>query len=1176
MQCQHDMATAGSVLSKEQLLCPICLDLFNQPVSTPCGHNFCKECLQRYWQSSNIPQCPMCKHKLYMRPDLKVNTFISEVASQFKELVENKNENESSTTDQSEGHKAEVSCDVCIGKRVRALKSCLDCLASFCETHLEPHYVLGTFKKHHLIKPMMNMQDRVCKKHEKLLDSFCNTDQLYVCQICIKKDHTAHHTVLIEDESRDRRAQIGGTKKEAGEMIHRRLQKICDINKLIQLSRRNTERESEESLQVFNKLLQIVQRGQAEVAEVIGVKQKQVESMASRLILELEQEIDQLRHWSDELEQLSFTDDDLYLLQCFPAFSAMPATKEWSNTCVDSAEYVGIVRRAVRRVMCQLEEIAKAEVKMLCETEFQRAHQYAVDVHLDPDTAHPKLVLSENKKQVYHGDVSLSLPDNPERRPLSPVLTAVVWTLLSCGILLAFCFLLFTLRFKNNRIVKMSSPNLNALTLFGSVLTYSSGFLFAIDEGGASIAVLQARMWTLCVGSTLVFGPILGKTWRLYRVFTQRVPDKRVIIRDIQLMGMVALLILVDMLILTAWNLTDPIRCSRSAGAVVKVMERDVSYSLSQLYSCSSLYSNLWVIIIAIQKGCLFLYGTYLAGLTSNVSHPPVNQSPTIITSVTLVTCSSAVAVPVSIFLQTWPNLVYSTVAGAIFICTLATNCMLFVPQLTQWRQFEEDQNNPSQMAKYFSSPSKSQPSVYSQDEIFYLLGENNSMKKLLNEKNAVIDSLQEQVNNAKDKLLRLMSASQHPDDQDTDSSATNLNSSSTHTTELQSEGPSSWSQNDTKSALSPPALSPHLTVAHLTGSLSAVTPSSEPSSVPNSSAPISVSSPLPTKIPACETQNDESALKQDVSLPVMSLLRTADETVQFVTALQSRRGLNPSKVETFGSHTDLTLQLGPNTKPASFISSEQLQEILQELSMDAVMETTLRSPGQVPRIPSQQKLSRDSILSPLSPRTPCSPPPPALFRYPSISPYTMRKRRRLLHSSRGGLAAPCFYTGSENPGYRRTRDTCELQNPDDITVDDNCLPVQNSDLEVEKEGEDAEGHEVIRTCQRCVSRLRRCSVLHREEQNHTSPEDVGTGGDNEQHRRHIRDSCGYSDSDSSSSTDYCYYHRPYCDSCLQRGSLLYSDSSSESSDSEYDGYMSLYRSPRPVVFKEDLKPTFV
>ncbi|KAL0183822.1 hypothetical protein M9458_019518, partial [Cirrhinus mrigala] len=79
-----------------------------------------------------------------------------------------------------------------------------------------------------------------------------------------------------------------------------------------------------------------------------------------------------------------------------------------------------------------------------------------------------------------------------------------------------------------------------------------------------------ARIWTLCIGSSLVFGPILGKTWRLYRVFTQRVPDKRVIIRDIQLMGLVALLVLVDVVVLAAWGLTDPIKCSRSVSAMVK------------------------------------------------------------------------------------------------------------------------------------------------------------------------------------------------------------------------------------------------------------------------------------------------------------------------------------------------------------------------------------------------------------------------------------------------------------------------------------------------------------------------------------------------------------------------------------------------------------------------------
>ncbi|KAM6954908.1 putative G-protein coupled receptor 156 isoform 1-T1 [Lycodopsis pacificus] len=775
------------------------------------------------------------------------------------------------------------------------------------------------------------------------------------------------------------------------------------------------------------------------------------------------------------------------------------------------------------------------------------------------------------------------------RRSLSPVLSAVVWTLLSCGILLAFCFLLFTMRFKNNRIVKMSSPNLNVLTLFGSVLTYSSGFLFAVGErsqsqGGASTAVLQARMWTLCVGSTLVFGPILGKTWRLYRVFTQRVPDKRVIIRDIQLMGMVALLIVVDMLVLTTWNLTDPIRCSRSVGAVVKVVERDISYSLSHLETCSSVYSDLWVVIIALQKGCLLLYGTYLAGLTSNVSHPPVNQSPTIMTAVTLVTLFSAVAVPVSIFLQAWPNLVYSTVAGAIFICTLATNCMLFVPQLTQWRQFEEDQNNPSQMAKYFSSPSKSQPSVYSQEEMYYLLGENNSMKKLLTEKSVVIDSLQEQVNNAKDKLLRLMSASQPPEDQ-------NLNSTSTQTTELQSNGSanSSLPQRDTKSQLSPPHLYSHLTAA-------ADTPSSEPPSAQSSSAPIAASSLLPGDMYDSENQRGVSTagltgrdtagkgtredLKQPLSLKSPGSLRTAEETVHFVTSLQSGRGLNPSQFETFNNQSGLTSQLAPNARPTGFVSSEQLQEILQELSVDAVMGIALRSPGQTsrtPRTPSQLKFTEASALSPLSLRTPRTPHPPVLFRYPSISPYAMRKRRPPFHSCRKGLPPPCFYAGSEAAGCEKIRENCELQNPgkrpDRVTVDGTLLQVDNPDFELEEE-EDEEGNEAIRKVRRHISRSQRRSVFPCAD--HTAPPDVELGGDNERHHRRIRDSCGYWDSDSSSSTDYDYYHRPYCDSCLQRGSLLSSDSSSDSSDSEYDDYTSLYRSPHPVVFKEDIKPTFV
>ncbi|KAJ0047312.1 hypothetical protein NL108_007672 [Boleophthalmus pectinirostris] len=403
------MATFGSLLSEEQLRCPICLDLFNRPVSTPCGHNFCGDCIRGYWQSTDMSLCPICKHKFYKRPELKVNTFIAEVAAQFRTSRAQDIELSSDQTS------CKVLCDVCVGRKVPALKSCLDCLASFCETHLEPHHVLGTFKKHTLIAPRMNMQERVCVKHEKLLKLFCNNDQTYICPICTQEEHSDHHTVPIEDQGRKIKEQIGELNVKVEKMIEGRIQKMDMIQEAIELSRNNSQAEIKEGLHIFSKLFQLLQKDQDEVREAINTKQRQVETNAKGAMLELEQEINELRQRSIQLEHLSNITDDLYLLKSFPALSQLPVTKDGCETVVESAVYVGTLRRAVRKVASKIDETVKDEVKRLCSTEFQRARHYAVNVTLDPDTAHPKLVLSENLKQVYHNDMALNVPENPKR-----------------------------------------------------------------------------------------------------------------------------------------------------------------------------------------------------------------------------------------------------------------------------------------------------------------------------------------------------------------------------------------------------------------------------------------------------------------------------------------------------------------------------------------------------------------------------------------------------------------------------------------------------------------------------------------------------------------------------------------------------------------------------------------
>ncbi|XP_023684616.2 probable G-protein coupled receptor 156 [Paramormyrops kingsleyae] len=767
------------------------------------------------------------------------------------------------------------------------------------------------------------------------------------------------------------------------------------------------------------------------------------------------------------------------------------------------------------------------------------------------------------------------------QRPLSPVLRAVVWTLLSSGILVALLFLTFTLRCRNNRIVKMSSPNLNVLTLCGSLLTYSSGFLFGVEEksllpSAGPKTVLQARIWTLCIGSSLVFGPILGKTWRLYRVFTQRVPDKRVIIRDSQLMGLVALLILIDVLVLSTWGLTDPLQCGKSIRAAAKVLEHEVSYSLFQQEFCSSHYSDIWIVLLSVLKGSLLLYGTYLAGLTNDVSWPPVNQSLTIMAAACLVTLSVALSIPVSRLLQSWPNVVYSVVSGSIFVCTLATNCLLFVPQVAQWKQFQEELNpSSSQMAKYFSSPSKSLQSMYSEDEIFYLRGENSSVKRLLMEKNAVIDSLQEQVNNAKEKLLKLMSADGPGAHHETDSSA-NLNSSSTQITQVQLEPAASLSETDT-TAMDVPLPNSLLPGQRITQRPRESVPKDTdyaggksdyiPEGSKNESDVEETLSMIPTVFNSIDSPGSRDLSMSDVQRadsgsPLDSVTNTEHQPLSYTTPTGAEESVPQVKRETpllGGKH--------------NFVSSEKLQEILLDLSVDAIT-TSLKSPkwDKGPSSPSPEESSHKF---------------PYRFCYPGISPYIMRKRRPPFHSSRAGLSSYC-YSRSVPSVHRKSAATFYQNKHPPVSqsrseLDTTVSQPQRSDSGVISGGGEGEAQ----AChspgwqKRASSGLhggatRTCTIMS---STGCDPSDVPTESERlrEEQEPHEDQYC-YSDSDSSSSEEnYCCYHSSYCKTCAHRQYESMDSTTSETSDSESGGFPSYCHIIHPVVnFKDDLQPTFV
>lgn len=316
-----------------------------------------------------------------------------------------------------------------------------------------------------------------------------------------------------------------------------------------------------------------------------------------------------------------------------------------------------------------------------------------------------------------------------ELKSISKGLYAFMAVVAVLGIILGIFFLLINFKYRERRIIKMSSPRLNNVIVVGCMMTYFSVILFGLDGGVVSAVqygnVCIARAWIMSIGFTLAFGAMFAKTWRVHAIFKSITPKKKVI-RDEHLFLIVAAFVSLDIFLLSLWTGIEPMHTGyEKFGDKMRV--EDDKEIIPILEHCESKNLSYWLGAVYAFKGLLLVFGVFLAWETRAVTIPALNDSRYIGMSVYNVVILSILGVAITSVIRDHQNATFAITAVFTIFCTTLTLCFVFLPKVT--KLWSPDGGNEASTTRRSNNPE----SLSSMDKnAANITIENSQLKKLL------------------------------------------------------------------------------------------------------------------------------------------------------------------------------------------------------------------------------------------------------------------------------------------------------------------------------------------------------------------------------------------------------------------------------------------------------------
>ncbi|XP_040201619.1 E3 ubiquitin/ISG15 ligase TRIM25-like isoform X2 [Rana temporaria] len=294
---------ASADVRKELLDCSVCLNIYTDPVTLRCGHNFCRVCIDQVLdtqEGSGVYSCPECRGESVERPVLIRNITLCNIVESF--LFPQPTQDETG-----------VFCTYCVDSPVLAVKSCLMCEASLCNKHLRVH---SKAPEHVMTEPTTSLENKKCSVHKKVLEYFCIKDSVCVCVSCrLDGEHQGHQVEILDEASEKKKKRLRNvlqeliTKREETERRVRSLQQHRD--KIPGKSAHVKEVVSALVRDIIGQLGDLERRVLSEISR----QEEQISLSFSDLLQHLKSKTDEMSRRIHRIEEMCNITDPLTLLQ---------------------------------------------------------------------------------------------------------------------------------------------------------------------------------------------------------------------------------------------------------------------------------------------------------------------------------------------------------------------------------------------------------------------------------------------------------------------------------------------------------------------------------------------------------------------------------------------------------------------------------------------------------------------------------------------------------------------------------------------------------------------------------------------------------------------------------------------------------------------------------------------